>query len=624
MLIVNMMLLSLSVYSQSPFSSLESRKKMMIDSIATWASGLSKAEFIDSEGGKYGAFLAMALYEKGEIEKARKFTAWQLEGEGDMFREFGTMTLYMKYHELYGEALCQKVKQNQLKSDFFQPKEENFKGEVSQSHRITRLGGASENHKLMYACAAYLAGIAWPDEYPKEWFQAGYDHLMYWFSTVTSIGFWEEDSPTYLIHHMGPVLSVAEFAPEGSEMKKRATMVLEWYFLSMAGEYLHGYWITPAARDYNPLYGLAFSAETSALMWLYFDDASMVPYPHVSNHFRHWKASIHFAVSDFELPDIIKRIATDRDESFVHREFMAKNPLRPKEYCYLNKIYGMASILSEEGPMVPDMTRWKIQWIANSPEKEPCVFFMKHPYIEPDSRNPEKWKQWRGASTAEQVIQYKNALLAVYKIDDDQLPFIDGPFQKESFEVIKYHNKWIFAHAGSCLLAIYAVKGFETNTKHHISDSHGPMKSICTIQSQGKRNGLIVQTALPEVYSGKTYEEVLELFKDDVLERTGIDTLGIKNENPVLTYKSLSGDVLEIKFNGYKKLNGELIDFENWPLLENPWMHQDYKGSQLILNHGGEKRIYDFDKWVIEDKLLLDAFQPQNQNLPDKKVIKQH
>lgn len=565
----------------------ESRKKLLLDSISRWAEKLTLDDFMasdDFKGGKYGAYPIMALFETGKIEKAREFVAQQLVGGAAMFREFSTMALYMQYHHLYGEELCEKVKKDQLKSNFF------------DSKNADGLGGASENHKLMYASAAYLAGLAWPGEYPEKWSQTGYNHLMNWFNIVTSIGFWEEDSPTYLIHHMGPILAVADHAPEGSEMKKRATMVLDWYFASIAGEYLHGYWITSSARDYNPMFGLANSAESSALTWLYFGDTPQVPYAHVHQTYYHWKAALHFAVSHYKLPEILQRIATDRKKPFVHREFMAKNPMEPKEYCYVAPGYGIASIMGENGRIVPNQTRWKVQWVAAEPQKEPSVFFMKHP------NEKDEWEKWRGASSAEQVLQHNNTLIAVYKIDATQKPFIDGPFIEKVFNVVKRQNDWLFMHTGACLLAVKAVNGLEIIPEKRTGDSHGRKIEFQVLRSEGVRNGLIVETASLSDYKAKSPEKALDLFIKKVLAKSSIDASMINSDTPRLAYTSVSGDLLEIEFNNYKKVNGKDLDQSNWPLLGNPWMHQDVKGSVLKLEHGGETYLYDFENWKIEKK----------------------
>ena len=468
---------------QNKYPDFDARKQLIIDSMAAWAGDFTMEDFKasdDFEGGKYGAYPIMALYETGQIDKAREFTAQQLVGGAAMFREYSTMALYMEYHHLYGDELREKVKKDQLNSRFINVNAEADDMSVSQSHRNPKIGGASENHKLMYAAAAYLAGLAWPDEYPKAWYQIGYDHLMDWFDLVTSIGFWEEDSPTYLIHHMGPILSVADHAPPRSPMKRKAEMALDWYFASVAGEYLHGYWITASSRDYDPLFGLAHSAETTALMWLAFGDAPFLPGPHELQPFRHWKATLHFAISNYRVPDILRRIATDRDEAFVHRELMMRNPMYPREYNYVAPRYGVASIIGEGDNIPPDMTRWKVQWVADQRDEEPSVFLMKHP-----KPGEDDWTEWQGASPAEQVIQHEGTLVAVYRMEDDWKPFIDGPVFEDSYEAIRHDDDALYLHAEEVLLAVRAVNGLQFDVGHQdniVGHRHGVPASSRNVQ----------------------------------------------------------------------------------------------------------------------------------------------
>jgi hypothetical protein len=323
-----------------------------------------------------------------------------------------------------------------------------------------------------------------------------------------------------------------------------------------------------------------------------FGDANQVPNPHVNQPYRHWKATLHFAVSDYRVPDILKRIATDRDKPFVHKEFMAKNPMLPKEYCYINSNYGMASILNDEGNIPPDMTRWKVQWVANEPKKEPSVFLMKHPNLD------DNWENWQGASPFEQVLQHEDALIAVYKIGDGEKNFIDGPFIEDVYEKVVRKDDWIFMHTGANLLAVKAINGLElTEEKRPLH--YFPELKIQVLKSYGKRNGLIVQTADINNYKAEGVEKTLNNFIEAVLNTVAIDSSGIRNENPKLAYKNLSGDLLEIEFNTNKKVNGKEMQFENWPLLGNPWMHQDYKRNNLVLEHDEEKIIYDFENWEV-------------------------
>lgn len=565
----------------------EGRADMIVNALADYAKDLTLEEFKSTDnfdGGKYGAYYVMALFETGHVQKAREFAAQQLIGGSAMFREYTTMATYAEYKDQYGEKLRETVKEDQLQSNFYRPDQRG------------KLAGASENHKLMYACAAYLAGQEWPDEYPQEWYQAGYDYLIYWFDEVTDIGFWEQDSPTYLIHQMGPILSVADHAPDGSEMKKRATMVMDWYLASIAGEYLKGFWITATARDHDPVYGVYRSAESSTAIWLYFNDTPNPPYPHVHQQFRHWKAAVHFAVAEYRSPEILNRIARDRDEPFIHEEYNYRNPMNPREYSYITSDYGIASIIYRDGRIPPDMTRWKVQWVPGTYEAEPSAFFMKHP--KPDE---EDWELWRGASEAEEVLQHERTLLAVYNIHEDWAPFIDGPVRVETMSAIENQDGWYFFHTGSALLAVKAFNGLTLTDEVRVGDIvHGTEIEMNILRSDGRKNGLVVETAGVGEYPTTSAAHALQKFKEDILENTVLDASGIDADSPRLVFVNLAGDTLDIQFGTHRKVNGRQIDFADWPMLENPWMHQELRGNILSLEHDGESRVYNFNNWTVK------------------------
>lgn len=565
----------------------DGRADLIVNALANYVKDLTLEEFKATDnfdGGKYGAYYVMALFETGHVQKAREFTAQQLIGGCAMFREFTTMATYAKYKDQYGEELRQTVKADQLQSNFYRPDQRG------------KLGGASENHKLMYACAAYLAGLEWPDEYPEVWYQPGYDYLMSWFDEVTDIGFWEQDSPTYLIHQMGPLLSVADHAPEGSDMKKRATMVMDWYLASIAGEYLKGFWITATARAYDPVFGVHRSAESSTPIWLYFNDNPNLPYPHVHQQFPHWKAAVHFAVADYRSPDILTRIASDRDEPFIHKEYMYRNPMNPREYSYITSDYGIASIMHRSDRIPPDMTRWKVQWVPETYESEPLAFFMKHP-----KSDEEDWEKWRGASEAEEVLQHERTLLAVYIIHEEWAPFIDGPVRKESLSAIDSQDGWYFFHTGSALIATKAVNGLTLTDEVRVGDAvHGTEIEMNMLRSDGRKNGLVVETAGVGDYPATSAENAFQQFKEDVIENTSFDASGIDADNPRLIFVNLTGDTLDIQFGTHRILNGRQIDFTHWPMLDNPWMHQELREGILSQDHNGESRVYNFNNWTLQ------------------------
>ncbi len=135
----------------------EGRANLIIESVAEY--GMQHGVWT---GEKNGAYPAMAMFETGHIEEGRHFAREQLKGSGAMFREFGNMILYMKYQHLYDQDLRDLVKDDQL-----------YHSVLYSSTEAGNLPGATENHKLMYAAANYLGGLAWPEDYPELWYKAG-------------------------------------------------------------------------------------------------------------------------------------------------------------------------------------------------------------------------------------------------------------------------------------------------------------------------------------------------------------------------------------------------------------------------------------------------------------------
>jgi hypothetical protein len=44
------------------------------------------------------------------------------------------------------------------------------------------------------------------------------------------------------------------------------------------------------------------------------------------------------------------------------------------------------------------------------------------------------------------------------------------------------------------------------------------------------------------------------------------------------------------------------VAYETWPLLENPWMRQDFGGDSLTVSDGTLTRVYDLKNWTVTDK----------------------
>jgi endonuclease/exonuclease/phosphatase family metal-dependent hydrolase len=113
----------------------------------------------------------------------------------------------------------------------------------------------SENHRILFATAEYLAGQFWPDEQfvsmrahrkegqggpPRKGDMTGREHMAHarkrvlrWLDERLRIGFSEWNSPGYYVYDIIPVLNLADFAVEPA-IRTRAAMVMDLLTFDLA------------------------------------------------------------------------------------------------------------------------------------------------------------------------------------------------------------------------------------------------------------------------------------------------------------------------------------------------------------------------------------------------------
>jgi hypothetical protein len=67
------------------------------------------------------------------------------------------------------------------------------------------------------------------------------------------------------------------------------------------------------------------------------------------------------------------------------------------------------------------------------------------------------------------------------------------------------------------------------------------------------------------------------------------------------TYIDRFGHVLEKTFQGPSKIDGADVDYASWPLVDNPWVHQDWDGNMRVTD-GVTERLYDVKAWTITER----------------------
>jgi hypothetical protein len=462
--------------------------------------------------------------------------------------------------------------------------------------------GTTENHRLMFKTAGYLVAQTFPDwEKADETLIHCREELYKEFTRTVNFGIKEYDSPTYGTFYITCMLSLLEFARD-PEMKQKALMTMETHLISLASEWLKGYHISSTLRSYSFVQSPQFTSPYFVLGWLYFGNSNP---PEILNRRlssgelykpEGWFSALA-AISTYRMPVEILNIAGNRTSPFVNLESQDMDPESQlnfpygfKKYSYITPNYGLAS--QWDGNSLrwsAQMRRWKLTWVSDS---NASTFFVTHPAAYQGSA-----EKLIGATSREQVLQHRGCLLAVYNIQSGEpYPYITGPVPKGSIlETIQDSSGWTFFHGGSVLFAVRFAKKFSFSEEMTFRGEKHKM-----LKSEFRKNGFILETISPERFKANSAWLTLDKFRQEILKNTRVDFSAIDtDENPAFTYHSLDGDNLEIKFGEYRKVNGKEIDYSAWPLVSNPWLHQDIKGRFLVLTFNGNARVYDFKDWKI-------------------------
>ena len=167
----------------------------------------------------------------------------------------------------------------------------------------------TENHTILFASAAYLAGQRFPDAVFTNSDQTGREkmvlnrpRILRWLDLRFHTGFSEWLSHVYYDEDFTALLSLIDFCAD-NEIQQRATMVLDLLLLDMALNSFHGVFGSTHGRAYENTKKWASNEGTTDTAKLLFGMGQYSGFDNMS--------AVAFALSSYRVPPIIIAIAQD-------------------------------------------------------------------------------------------------------------------------------------------------------------------------------------------------------------------------------------------------------------------------------------------------------------------------
>lgn len=578
-----------------------------INEMMDWRIGQSKPETLDM------ATIAMLLVRNQDIELCNRRVI-------EMMKEPGTGPFWM-----FPSAIVAFAGRDKLSPE--------ARDSIREAWRTQRqLRGDTENHWVMYYVSLYLMSELYPDEPAKDWSNGKSsveNHaeaeawLLDWMNLATTIGQGEYNPTHYIGEYAIPMAMLSTWAKDPA-MKQRGHMMLDWLFAELANVTLDGVLRGPNSRTDDSSVIERWNSLASYFSWMMFGNT-----PPTAGY-GGWGNYFAVLAPYYELPEVIYRIAVDRQEDILQRDHARTRRIwrysdehMPSIYKtqYLRSDYAVGSHQGRISDPIQSHV-WDVTWREDDPRGKFPTMFSVHAhssgkvlqmffstYPEPMPKGiyregkpsydfPDKLV---GCSPYEKVFQDLDTVVALYDIPPGtRFEQVNGFFSKDLKDVTEDESGWIFARGGNAYLAYRPLAPYHwephLNYRQIPSDAGYAYERDDTgskvLASPHGKNGTIVQAASADE------------FADFAAFQAAIKALPLKFKlKPVPSVKmtSLRGKEIVFTYGEAPIVNGEAVDYSKWQLFEGTHLNAGLGSRKLTITHGALQRVLDFNTLTITD-----------------------
>ncbi len=476
------------------------------------------------------------------------------------------------------------------------------------SHRTWK-GYGAWNYRLMMDGAGFLAAEEWPELVDQDGLDAGAiraatkERLLGYFADISTKNYSEYGCPIYSAVNLSAVRMLAEYAKD-PVVSTRAALTLDAMMVDIACTWNQGYNIGTAARAKywaSTNTGLESMGSTASAAWIFF--GAIRPIAAAGTGWLHsfWMAT----PGKYKVPELIVKIAQHRSRPFVTRSYLpgvGKDDVHRITFHSLN--YGLCSQWDHPGAstsaLYKESRRNMLKWVSDKPSSTFAVC-MENPYRPYNLRENRANVLGYGENPFSQYMQESSTLLGLYAVPED-FPYFKmyAPFPTTG-SILKRLEKagWVFCHNGSMLMGFRSVKPCAWAKK--------PWSGNDMLWCEARKNGWVLETSELSAYAGGGVDAELSRFAQAVLAKTRLESADLDGPAPHLVYTSLTGKKLDFTwiahnepYVGQSKVDGKPLEYKEWPMFDNSWVHQEVAVPVLKLAFGSQRLTYDFARWTRE------------------------
>jgi hypothetical protein len=420
----------------------------------------------------------------------------------------------------------------------------------------------TEDRAILFHTCEILAGQLYPDRTFANAGQSGLWHrekgerlAIEWLHARGTTGFEEWDSNSSFDQVLSALSHLHDLA-ENSTVRELAAVVMDKLFFTMAVNSFNGiFGSTHGRTDAQMIVSgqLEATSPISRLMW------GMG----VWNH--HIMGAVSLACSGYELPPTIPYIAADQSDIWHKEQHPDVNKVTYRTRDYM---------LSSAQDYCPG-EQGREQHIWQATMGPDAVVFVNHPSC--TSKNSvHRPNFWRGNGTLPRVAQWKDVLIAVHKLpQDDWMGFTHAYMPVHDFDEFKLDTNWAFARHRDAYLALTASQGIKLVTR-------GP-SAFRELRSYGKENTWLCH--MGHAATDTSFED----FRNSIL------SLDVKFDGLSARCGTLRGQTLSFGGEGPLRVDGKEQPLSGFKHYDGPFCTADLPARQMDINYAEFLLQLDFD-----------------------------
>jgi hypothetical protein len=436
----------------------------------------------------------------------------------------------------------------------------------------------AENQQFLSHIVELLAGQLFPDRTFGDSGETGAWHrkrgerlIAEWLHSLGTQGFMEWDSPAYFANVLIALSHLVDLA-ETEGIWEMAAVVLDKAFYTIALNSYQGVFGASQGRAFtSPAVGglLAPTVGITRLIW----GAG------IYNH--HIAGTVSMAcLENYETPDIIPEIAlVTPGETWNREQHRSKGDQKVNKVSHRTPDYLLSS--AQDYQPGESGAREHIWQATLGPV---ALVFTNHPASSSTDGacGPDFWI---GNATLPRVAQWKDVLVAIYKLpEDDWMGFTHAYFPAYAFDEYKFGEgrrgqRWAFARKGNGYLALTASGGLSL-----IKDGHSAYRELRPIKPDEHNQIWICHMGRAAV------DGSFNAFQGKML------ALDVATHKSSLQLETLRGETLSFGWDGPFLRDGVVLPLSGFKHYENPYCTAEMPCSKMEVRTENYLLRLDFEK----------------------------